>query len=247
MLTSVRNPLVAEVAKLHDVRRRRAAGRTLVEGPHQLADVLSTGAVVEQVFHLEGDAAAAGVAAQAGVPAHAVGHAVLRRLAGTEHPRGPLAVVGIPAPDPLGSGHTVVLWEVRDPGNVGAIVRTAAAMGYAVAATPGTADLWSPKVIRSAAATQFGMRVSQLPDATLSQLRARGLHIVATVATGGHDPRDLAVERSIALLIGNEAHGLPDDIAAGADVRLTIPLENGVESLNAAIAAAVAMYALRLS
>lgn len=247
MLTSVRNPLVVEVAKLHDGRRRRTEGRTLVEGPHQLADALSAGAAVEQVFHLEGDVAALGVATEAGIPAHAVGQAVLRRLAGTEHPRGPLAVVTIPEPDPLGAGDTVVLWEVRDPGNVGAIVRTAAALGYAVAATPATADIWGPKVIRSAAATQFGLRVSQLPDATLATLRGAGLRIVASVASGGDEPQAIATAEPLALLVGNESRGLPDDIVAGADALLTIPLDNGVESLNVAVAAALAMYALRTS
>jgi TrmH family RNA methyltransferase len=245
VLTSVRNPLVVEIAKLHEVRRRRASGRTIVEGPHQLADVLAAGSEVQQVFHLVEDEASRRVARQAGIPATAVGQSVLRRLAGTEHPRGPVAVVAIPAADELGDGDTVVLFEVRDPGNVGAIVRTAAALGYAVAATPGTADLWSPKVIRKAAATQFGMRVTNLPDATLATLRASHLRIIATVAQGGDDPAALEPAGPFALLIGNEARGLPDGAVTGADVRVTIPLENGVESLNAAVAASLVMYALR--
>ena len=247
LLTSVRNPLVVEVAKLHDARTRRALRKSVVEGPHQLADVLAAGGEVERVFHLEADRDGAAAAVQAGVPATSVSSAVLRRIAGTENPRGPVGVVAIPAPDPLESVDTVVLWEIRDPGNAGTIIRTAAALGYAVAVTPDTVDVWSPKVIRAAAATQFGLRMSVLPDSDLATLEAVGLHTVATLAAGGADPVDLRLRHPLALLVGNEAHGLPAHVAAGAHSAVTIPLEGGVESLNAAVAAALAMYALRRS
>ncbi len=245
VLTSVRNPRVIELAKLHDARRRRAAEQTLVEGPHQLADVLAFGASVVEVFHTEEDADAAAMAAAAEVPATAVSQAVLRRIAGTDHPRGPVAVVQIPEPDPLVAVDTVVLWDVRDPGNTGAIVRTAAALGYAIAVTPGTADVWGPKAIRSAAATQFGARVSTLSGSALEVLESAGLHTMATVAAGGEDPSAVSSEGPVAVLIGNEAHGLPDEVAAAAATRVTVPLQGGVESLNAAVAAALTMYALK--
>ncbi len=184
VLTSTRNPRVVDLAKLHDPRRRRAAGVTLVEGPHQLADVVAFGAEVDEVFALEGDEAAFEMVRQARLPATPVSHAVLRKLAGTEHPRGPVAVVRIPAADPIAAVDTVVLWDVRDPGNAGAIIRTAAAFGFAVAATPGTADMWAPKVIRAAAATQFGNRISQLAGDSLQPLQAVGLQTFGTVARG---------------------------------------------------------------
>ena len=122
----------------------------------------------------------------------------------------------------------------------------ATALGYAVASTPGTVDLWAPKVIRAAAATQFGARISHLPDASLGALTARHLRTVAAVAQGGSSPE--AVDRSeqpVAILIGNEAAGLPDEILGAVDVQVTIPLGGGVESLNAAVAAAIVLYAMR--
>lgn len=246
VLTSTRNPRVVELAKLHDPRRRKAAGLTLVEGPHQLGDVLAFGAGVLEVFALESDDEAFALASAANITATAVSHSVLRRLAGTEHPRGPVGVVRIPAADGVIAGDSVVLWDVGDPRNAGAIVRTAAALGYGVVSTPGTVDLWAPKVIRAAAATQFGARISHLPDASLGPLTAHALRTIATVAHGGTSPED--VERSeqpVAILIGNEAAGLPDDVLEAVDERVTIPLGGGVESLNAAVAAGIVLFALR--
>jgi TrmH family RNA methyltransferase len=234
-----------ELVKLHDPRRRRAAGLTLVEGPHQLADVLASGAAVDEVFALEGDDAAFDLARSASLRATPVSHGVLRKVAGTEHPRGPVAVVRIPPADPLASVDTVVLWDVSDPGNAGAIIRSAAAFGYAVASTPGSVDVWAPKVIRAAAATQFGNRISQLAGSSLEFFQSLGMRTFGSVVHGGEDIRSVSAERPVALLVGNEAHGLPPGISAAVDVTVTIPLAGGVESLNAAVAAGIAMFALR--
>ena len=244
VLTSTRNPRVVELAKLHDPRRRKAAGLTLVEGPHQVADALAFGAAVDEVFALEGDRASFAVAESARVAATPVSQSVLRKLAGTDHPRGPIAVVRIPESDELAAVDTVVLWNVSDPGNAGAIVRSATAFGFAVATTPGSVDVFSPKVVRAAAATQFGNRVVGLRDNSLAPLRAAGLRTVATVARGGESPDALERDAPVALLIGNETQGLPPAIVGAADDAVTIPLAGGVESLNAAVAAAVVMYAV---
>ncbi len=244
VLTSPRNPRVVELAKLHDPRRRRVTGLTLVEGPHQLADVIAFGAVVREIFTLEGDEDGLVAAQASGAPVTPVGQSVLRRLAGTTHPRGPVAVVEIPEADRPALSDTVVLWGVQDPGNAGAIIRSAAAFGFGVAATPGTVDLWSPRVVRTAAATQFGTRMTTLASGSLQQLVATGLQLAATVPAGGTDPAEWEPSGPVALLIGNEAQGLPEDVAEAAPTHLSIPLHGGVESLNAAVAAGIVMYAL---
>ncbi len=169
---------------------------------------------------------------------------MLRRISGSEHPRGPVAVVAIPPSAPVAAVDSVVLWGVQDPGNVGAIIRSAAGFGFAVIATPGTSDVWAPRAIRAAAATQFRTTLS-VTEVSVAVLRGAGLRPIATVARDGVDPGDVAQGEPVALLVGNEASGLAHDVVATVADRVTVPLRGGVESLNVAVATAVVMYALQ--
>ena len=110
----------------------------------------------------------------------------LRRLATTEHPQSPVAVMVIPAGCAASAGHLLVAWGVGDPGNVGTLIRCAAAFGLGFAAGPGTADPWAPKVLRAAAGGHFRAGVARVE--ALEALRAGGRRLVATVARGGLPP-----------------------------------------------------------
>lgn len=220
-------------------------GRTLVEGPAQIADAVAAGADIVELFALDpGD-----VPAPVTVPPTIVTAEVLARMAGTLHPRGPLAVVSVPQAAALPAADTVVLWDITDPGNAGAIVRAAAAFGFAVATTTGSTDVWSPKAIRAGAGAQFRTPVAELGDdalAALNALTGNGLTLVAAVAARGQ-PVDEVVDGltgAVALLIGSEAHGLPE-AATSAAIPVSLTLDGGVESLNAAVAAGLLMYLLR--
>jgi TrmH family RNA methyltransferase len=230
-LRTHRAKTVVDAARLHRARDRSERGLTLVEGPDLLADVVAAGAVVRQVFALEGQA----------TNWTPVDRRALQRLAGTKSPRGPIAVVEIPAESLDRNRDLVVSVGVSDPGNVGTIIRTAASFGWGFAYMEGSADPWSPKTIRAGAAGQF-----QTPVAHVESLADLGeWSLVATVTKGGEshvDPRS----RPVALLIGEEANGLPDSMVKGSDFRLTIPTPGPTESLNAAVAAAIAMYQLSL-
>lgn len=165
---------------------------------------------------------------------------VLDVIAPTETPRGPITVIAVPEPEPLEAKATVVLWELATPGNVGTLIRTAAAFGWNVACHGG-ADPWSPKVLRAGAGAHFAVRMSEAADTGV--LRAAGLTPVATISTGGTPPAGIDGAHPVALLIGNEAHGLPQDVIDACESTLTIPIQ-GLESLNAAVAGSIAMYAL---
>ncbi len=239
-ITSLRNPRIVDVAKLHDRRHRLAAGLTIVEGPHLVADAATGGAAIVELY-----ATPESPPLRSAIPATVVSPAVLERIAGTAHPRGPVAVVRIPAPGQLRSTPTVVLWGVGDPGNVGAIIRSAAAFGFAVAVVEGSADPWAPKTIRAAAAAQFHTNIIPLrAEDALDQLAAAGLELCVAVPAGGIAPESLA-GAARALIIGNEAHGLPDTVQARADHRLSIPMPGAIDSLNAAVAAGILLYLLR--
>jgi RNA methyltransferase, TrmH family len=141
-------------------------------------------------------------------------------------------------------GHILVLDGVQDPGNVGTILRTAQAFGVAATiALPGTADLWNPKVVRSAMGALFShVAFSASSDATMDYLRSRSIPIWATSAAG----EPIAGARgdpAVAVVVGNEANGVSAAIARAATRNVAIPIR-GVESLNVAVATGIILFAL---
>jgi TrmH family RNA methyltransferase len=244
IIDSPRNPAVVAALRLRRSRQRRATGLTLLEGPHLLREAAVGGAVVERVF-----AAAGTDADDFGLPAPGtewveVSDRVLERIAPTDHPRGPVAVVRIPdLPEPQAEP-SVVLWQISDPGNAGTLLRTAVAFDLQCIVVPGTVDVWSPKVLRAAAGGHFRARLARLGDTSLDALIAHGLVPVAAVVAGGADPAGPVWPDVPALLVGDEAHGLNPAVAESAAQRFTIPMPGGTESLNVAAAGAILMYEL---
>jgi TrmH family RNA methyltransferase len=147
-------------------------------------------------------------------------------------------VIGVFRREDLPSGVrdvVVALWRLSDPGNVGAILRTADAFGAAVALSDGCADPLGPRATRASAGAVF--RVPQVDWAELPERR------VALVAHGGEPLSEADLAPPVALLLGSERHGLPDDLVTDRH-KVTIPLPGAAESLNVAAAAAIALYEL---
>jgi TrmH family RNA methyltransferase len=236
-----RNQRVVAAARLHHARERRDSGKTILEGPHLLNEAVRAGVIPETVFASPDDRLTAALAEEHGLELVLVDDTALKRLAGTETPRGPAAMIEIPAPSPHGGRGLLVAWGLGDPGNVGTLIRTAAAFGWDFGHTAGTADPWSPKVLRAGAGGHF--RVGIGPVASVEELDDVGLVTVATVVAGGEAPDRLGSGR-FAVLVGEESAGLPADVAAIASKKVTIPMTGGTESLNAAIAAAIIVYEL---
>ena len=233
---SHRNRRVAEAARLHRAEERRSRRLTLLEGPHLVEEAVKAGAPLVEIFALSVDSDSARWARSAEVELVVVGEEALRRLSSTQTPQSPVAVIQIPERS-LDPGRSVlVAWQISDPGNLGTMIRTAAAFGLDVGVMAGSVDPWSPKVLRSAAGGHFQTGIGSIED-----LRALEAIKVATVLSGGSSPRSLPAGR-LALLIGSEAHGLPDDVVSSADVLVTIPMVGQTESLNAAAAAAILAY-----
>ncbi len=241
MIESTRNPRVVRAGKLHRARYRRETGVTLLEGPNVIEGALSAGLVPELVFTLDRDVLAER-AADAGSEVVSVSEAVMNKLAGTENPRGPVAIAAVPDSGQLAPEDTIVLCAISDPGNAGTLIRSAAAFGFQVAATADTVDLWSPKVLRAAVGAHFATRVvtGTAPDA----VAAAGIVLVALVPAddGSGDPGE--DERPIGLMVGNEARGLSPKLLEAATATLTVPTSGAVESLNAAVAGSIAMFAI---
>ena len=232
IITSTRNPAVADAARLHRARHRRDTGRTLLEGPHLVGEAIASGCEIAELFVLEGEEPPAGHSA----PIRVVSEGVMSRLAGTVTPRGPIAVIEIPEPEIDETRPALVAWEISDPGNCGTLLRSAAAFGLGYVSGPRSADPWAPKVLRSAAGAHFRTPVGAVDG--LEGLAGR--HLVATVVAGGTAPGSLPEDAAI--LVGSEPRGLPDEVVAACDRLVTIPMPGETESLNAAVAGAVVAY-----
>jgi TrmH family RNA methyltransferase len=239
---SHKNRQLVEAARLHRARERRDRGQTLIEGPHVLEEALAGGVTPVSLFALEDDEPTRELAASRHIDLLLVDDMGLARVAGTKSPRGPVALIEIPGGGSLGDGPGVLVsWGVGDPGNVGTMIRLAAAFGWVFAYTEGTADPWAPKVLRAGAGAQFRSR--PIPISGLEDLTGAGYTPVATVVEGG-DPPDRLGPGRYAVLVGEEAAGLPADVADQAATKVTILMPGGTESLNAAVAAAIVMYEL---
>jgi TrmH family RNA methyltransferase len=249
------------VQRLRRLATRRAArvadGVYLIEGPTLVIDALDAGLAVESAYVDASTDSAAVTAAvdrldRAGVGVFEVADGVLARLGGAVTPQGIAAVVGLPATsveEVLGAeeaaGLVVVLAGVADPGNAGTLVRTAEAAGAGAVVFAGeAADPFSPKVVRSSAGSVFRVPIAVEPDAGLALKRAAslGLRLVGLAPGAGSAWHDADLGGPVALVLGNEAHGLPDSLAAAVDEWVTIPMAGRVESLNVATAGAVVLF-----
>ena len=235
-----RNHVVVEAARLHRARVRKELNRALVEGPHLLADAIAAGVVIDTVFALADDAAASKVAIANGLRLTAVDRRALTRLADTESPRGPVTVVEIPEPILDRQKNLLVGWGLADAGNVGTLIRTAAAFGWGYADIAGSADPWSPKALRAGAGGQMQTPISRINE--VAELSS-GWATVAAIPDGGVDVSEVRT-RPVALLIGEEASGLPEVVKSGANTAVSIRTPGPTESLNAAAAAAILIHEL---
>jgi TrmH family RNA methyltransferase len=226
-ITSTHNEKLKEVRRLSARRRARdRAGRFVAEGEDLLAAADAAGwPAVERYC-----AAGSGLA---GVP---VEPRVLASISGLASGTRALAVYEERwAPAPVGP-LCVYLHEIHDPGNVGAVLRSAQAFGAAcVTLGPGCADPFSPKAVRASMGAVFAVALARVDD--VAELPGRTL---ALVAGAGVPLADLAPAGELTLLIGSEREGLPADLVAQADHVAHIPI--ATDSLNAAMAATVALY-----
>ena len=258
MLENPRSPRVRAVAKLTKRSARTETGLFLLEGPQAVREALSyrPEAIVElfatpSAWDKHADLRAAATAAD--VRIEYVTEFVLAAMADTVTPQGvvavarqtPTSVRDIFAASPR---LVAICEEVRDPGNLGTIIRAADATGAdAVVLTGRTVDLYNPKVVRSTTGSLFHLPVSVAGDLTdvVERAHAAGLQVVAADVKGD----DLLAARAegvlaqpTAWLFGNEAHGLAEDALDQADLALRLPIFGRAESLNLATAASVCLY-----
>jgi TrmH family RNA methyltransferase len=248
MITSIQNPKIQWARKLQaQARARQAEGVFVVEGVRLVEEALAAGWQAQLVLYTEmlnerGQLIVSGLAAQ-GAPVELVSESVMRAASDTQTPQGLLAVLEmrlLPLPSPL--DFVLVADGVRDPGNLGTILRTAAAAGtQAVLLTPGSVDAWSPKVLRAAMGAHFRLPLRALGWEALGDL-LYGLPVLLADAGSGQVYTQVDLTGPLALLVGGEADGAGSQGQALATGRLHIPMPGQVESLNAAVAAAILLF-----
>jgi TrmH family RNA methyltransferase len=251
-VTSPNNPRVREALRLMaSSHERRRAGRCVLEGAHLVQVYRAAFGLPEAIIASDealardevralvaGDADARTIVVPASLFAeHSPMPADIGVLAVVTTPRGEAPRDGVPL--------TLLLEDLQDPGNVGSIVRTAAAAGVdQVLLSKTCAFAWSPKALRAGQGAHFLTRVVEDVDllAWSARFRAAGGSIAALVVDGGAALYEAELPAPLALAIGNEGAGLSPAMVAAASRRVTIPMAGGNESLNAAAAAAVALF-----
>lgn len=245
-----RHPKVQRLRRLVARRRFRRDERSFVlEGARLLEEALAAGAGLDAVFVTTGiDDPTVERARDAGVPVHVLEPGVMERVADTVTPQAVVAVAGfvdVALDAVLPATLVVVCVDIRDPGNLGTVLRSAEGAGAGgVVCCDGSVDLYNPKVVRASAGSLFHVPVvaGGEPVDVLERLGTAKRQRLGTVARGGHAPEAVDLRVPVAVALGNEAHGLPEAVDACLDVRVTIPMAGRTESLNVGMAAAVLCF-----
>jgi TrmH family RNA methyltransferase len=251
MITSTSNPRIKAARKLSQRRHREAQGRLLIEGVRLIRDSWQSGVRPFHLFYapqlVRENTGAAQLLAELqtqGVEALPCSVDVLRTLSETVTPQGLVAVVPLPTPSlPQHPTLTLVLDQVREPGNAGTLLRTAEAAGVdLVICTPGTVDPFHEKVLRAGMGAHFRLSLAVCSDwdAVHERLPAgQPRYLAEASATLAYD--QVAWHEPAVLIVGGEASGASTQLRAQA-IPIAIPMQGQAESLNAAIAGAVILF-----
>jgi RNA methyltransferase, TrmH family len=259
-IESPANQRIKDAARLRDRRERDSTGLTLVDGGREALRAIEAGAVVETAFvcpalisttqarrvheKLTQDVGPFGAA----IEVVEIGEHAYEKLAYGDRSDGVVLVVRAPRaaladlelpPDPL----IIVTEDVEKPGNVGAILRSADAVGAAAAIAAGGTDLFNPNVIRASVGTVFSVPVAAAPAGDVSAwLRERAVRVVATRVDADRLHVDADLTGAVAIVLGSEAEGLSDAWRGTGVEAVRIPMTGRADSLNVSVTAAVLLY-----
>jgi TrmH family RNA methyltransferase len=253
VITSAHNRRVAGAIRLQKRALREKDARFLVEGPQGVAEALRSPAPVHEVFVSTESAGrltpVRDLARDRGVAVHDVTAEVMAHLTSTVTPPGVVAVAGfvdVPLDVVLGAeGPLAILVEARDPGNAGTILRSADAAGAGgVVFTTSSVDPYNAKAVRASAGSLFHVPVVRQAEVrtAIAACRGAGRRVLGADARGTTSVFEADLRGPVALVFGNEAHGLPGDALGEVDDTLRVPISGRAESLNLAAAAAVILF-----
>lgn len=240
MITSKDNTRIKTAKKLYKKKNRRNS--YLVEGVHLYEEAYQSDYEIKQVFVTEKFSYLPN--------ATVVSDEVMKFLSDTETPQGIITEVSLPTYHFTTSklSKLLVLENVQDPGNVGTMIRTADAAGFSgVVLTKGSADIYSPKVLRTMQGSHFHLPIFQELDAIslYQQIKNEGLTVIATtLSEQSVDYQTVKTPEKFALIMGNEGSGITAETTNIADILAHINMPGQAESLNVAVAAGILMFSL---
>ncbi len=234
------NEQLKKILELHTTKGRKTYNQFIAEGERTVSTLVKNGIKVNQLYVIEEHAEFAQKLTNESLVT-IVSSPVMDKISTVTTPSGILAVLEIPAQlsfAQLNAG--LVLAQVNDPGNMGTLIRTAAALNVKnIVIIEGT-DVWSPKVVQATAGTIAHVKILETNWPSLVKWK-KNLRIGALVVKGGKNPTDFDSDNML-LVVGNEAHGIQKEWLRDADDFITIPMPGNVESLNAAVAGSIALY-----
>jgi RNA methyltransferase, TrmH family len=247
MITSASNDKIRFIRALSERKNRQREGRFVVEGARLIDDALAANLKLDWVLCAEKLPARARQTVHRLRAQHIevidVSDAIINSISDTESPQGVIAVLPFPRLDPPPDLNLVlVIDSLRDPGNLGTLLRSAAAADVdLVILSPETVDAYNPKVVRGAMGAHFRVPILALNWDEISQ-RLHGLNVYLASMDGEVIYSQIDWTRPSALIVGSEAEGVSEQATKLATTKISIPIANNVESLNAAVAASVILF-----
>ena len=243
IIRSASNSHIKALRELYTRKGRLAQGKYVVEGVNIVKDIPPTHPVCAYYVAADRYEELAYIYTSRNVPVYVVEDDLLRRVVDTVNPSGIVAVLPIPSADEgwRACDRLLVLDGVADPGNVGTILRTAIAAGIEHVVMLGGVDPYNPKVVRASMGGIYRLGVHCIAD--VAELDADRQYILLDMH--GTDVYHVVPSLRHAIVVGSEASGASPAMRARADVVASIPMQGGIESLNAAVACAVALYVLQ--
>lgn len=248
-IESINNPRLREARSLRIRKGRRKTGKFLVEGLRSIESAVQEAYPIETLFVREDRLSS--LEKSEWFPRYRervllLSEKAFEGISDTVSSQGLIAVcpVRMGREEGICGDLVLVLDRIGDPGNLGTLIRTADSAGIReIFYTKGTADIYSPKVVRSAMGSIFPMNFR--PMESLAFLKDRGYHILASDLRTQNRYDRMTYRGKTALILGNEAEGISEELLCQADERIKIPIYGQAESLNVSIAGAILMYKLR--
>ena len=253
VITSKDNEFVKHVKKLKEKKYREEYGEFIIEGIKMIEEAINEKAKIKQIVVCEDCKNSGGIPSEllyeiAKYDCVYVNEKVFTQMTDVSNPQGILAIV-----DKSGNKEALidfkaelflVLDNIQDPGNMGTILRTADSINLKqILVSKGTSDVYNPKVVRSTMGAIFRVKVIECEDLlkTIKELKKHKIQIYATDIKTDKSIYDVDYKKS-AIIIGNEANGVSNEILEAADKRIKIPMKGKTESLNAAVATSIILY-----